>query len=64
MSWLHTTPDRAPIVVSQHMPPELRNRLVQASKTGQPESIERQQAIDDAITYATTHFPDLFKRQE
>lgn len=47
--------------VSQHMPPDARNRLVAASKVGQPESDERNKAVDDAITFAKLHFPTFFK---
>jgi hypothetical protein len=50
--------------VSYIMPPEVRDRLVAASKVGQPGSNERNKAVDDAIDYAHLHFPYVFVPQE
>lgn len=45
--------------VSEHFPFEIRQRLVRAAATEDPE--QRVREIDAAVDWARTHYPELFR---
>lgn len=55
-----------PVPISQHLPPSVRNALVDASRIHPTEPVSRQRiyAIDMAAASARRMYPHLFKKIE
>lgn len=47
--------------VSGRLPESVRQALIKAASTGEPGSLERRAAIDNAIFHAHLRHPDFFK---
>jgi len=43
------------------LPEAVRRALIEAAATGEPDSLERRAAIDNAIMHARLRYPDFFR---
>lgn len=51
----------SPRTMEGRLPESVRQALIQAAATGEPDSLERRAAIDNAIFHARMRHPDFFK---
>lgn len=46
--------------IDGRLPEPVRHALIEASRVGAPESLDRRCAIDSAIAHARLHYPSFF----
>lgn len=66
MNSVHEVTGKCSLPVSNHFPPEVRDALVIAAQTHTPEwnPLARVKAINRAITWSRSKYPELFRPSE